>query len=151
MTIKAVMTCVLYYDIYHDTATTLQYIRTWYIMKNKVSCNTASEIPLIIYYIIKWLQWFFMWNSLPLKVGCKDTTPDRPSTSEGIVEDVDKFNHLNAKHQNPVHISWYLLYKQYCHYNDVIMAAIASQITSLTIVFSTVYLDTDQRKHQSSM
>ena len=36
------------------------------------------------------------------------------------------------------------------HYNDVIMGAIASQITSLMIVFSTVYLDTDQRKHQSS-
>ena len=30
------------------------------------------------------------------------------------------------------------------------MGAITSQITSLTIVFSTVYLDTDQRKHQSS-
>ena len=32
------------------------------------------------------------------------------------------------------------------HYNDVIMGAIASQITSLTIVYSTVYSDTDQRK-----
>ena len=30
------------------------------------------------------------------------------------------------------------------------MGAIASQITSLTIVFSSVYLDIDQRKHQSS-
>ena len=30
------------------------------------------------------------------------------------------------------------------------MGAIASQITSLTIVFSTVYSDADQRKHQSS-
>ena len=28
------------------------------------------------------------------------------------------------------------------HYNDVIMGAIESQITSVTIVFSTVYLDT---------
>ena len=36
------------------------------------------------------------------------------------------------------------------HYNDVIIGAIASQITSLTIVFSTVYSDADQRKHQSS-
>ena len=36
------------------------------------------------------------------------------------------------------------------HYHDVIMGAIASQITSLMIVFSTVYLDTDQRKHRSS-
>ena len=36
------------------------------------------------------------------------------------------------------------------HYNDVIMGAIASQITSFTIVYSTVYSGTDQRKHQSS-
>ena len=36
------------------------------------------------------------------------------------------------------------------HYGDVIMSAIASQITSLTIVYSTVYSDADQRKHQSS-
>ena len=36
------------------------------------------------------------------------------------------------------------------HYGDVIMGAIASQIASLTIVYSTVYSDADQRKHQSS-
>ena len=36
------------------------------------------------------------------------------------------------------------------HYNDVIMGAIASQIASLTIVYSTVYSDADERKHQSS-
>ena len=30
------------------------------------------------------------------------------------------------------------------------MGAIVSQITSLTIVYSTVYSDADQRKHQSS-
>ena len=36
------------------------------------------------------------------------------------------------------------------HYGDVIMCAIASQITSLTIVYSTVYSDADQGKHQSS-
>ena len=36
------------------------------------------------------------------------------------------------------------------HYGDVIMSMIASQITSLTIVYSTVYSDVDQSKHQSS-
>ena len=36
------------------------------------------------------------------------------------------------------------------HYNDGIMGAIASQITSLTTVYSIVYSDADQRKHQSS-
>ena len=35
------------------------------------------------------------------------------------------------------------------HYDDVTMSAIASQITSLTIVYSTVYPGADQSKHQS--
>ena len=38
----------------------------------------------------------------------------------------------------------------WAHYDDVIIGAIASQITSLTIVYSTVYSNADQRKHQSS-
>ena len=36
------------------------------------------------------------------------------------------------------------------HYGDAIMGVIASQITSLVIVCSTVHSDADQRKHQSS-
>ena len=36
------------------------------------------------------------------------------------------------------------------HYDDVIMGAMASQIISLTIVYSTVYSDAHQGKHQSS-
>ena len=36
------------------------------------------------------------------------------------------------------------------HYGDVLMGAIMSQITRLTIVYSTVYSDEDQRKHHSS-
>ena len=36
------------------------------------------------------------------------------------------------------------------HYIDVIMGAMASQITSLTILYSMVYSGADQRKHRSS-
>ena len=36
------------------------------------------------------------------------------------------------------------------HYDDVIMTTMASQITSLTVVYSIVDSDADQRKHQSS-
>ena len=41
---------------------------------------------------------------------------------------------------------------QFCttHYNDVIMGTIASQITSLTIVYSTVYSRRRSKEHQSS-
>ena len=53
-------------------------------------------------------------------------------------------------------MSYRLVNREHCwitppsHYCDVIMDAIASQITSLTIVYSTVYSGADQRKIQSS-
>ena len=52
---------------------------------------------------------------------------------------------------------WYLILAQKssivshkCHYSDVIMTTMASQIISLAVVYSIVYSDADQRKHQSS-
>ena len=42
------------------------------------------------------------------------------------------------------------VYPQRYHYCDAIMTAMASQITCLPIVYSTVNSDADQRKHQSS-
>ena len=36
------------------------------------------------------------------------------------------------------------------HYSDVIMSPMASQITDISIVYSTVWSGADQRKHQSS-
>ena len=41
-------------------------------------------------------------------------------------------------------------WNRHSHYNNVIIGAIASLITSLTIVYLSVYSDADQRKHQSS-
>ena len=38
----------------------------------------------------------------------------------------------------------------HCHYSNFITGAIASQITSLMIVYSTVYPGVNQRKHQNS-
>ena len=42
------------------------------------------------------------------------------------------------------------VYRSFIHYDDVKMGATASQITSVTIAYSTDYSDADQRKHQSS-
>ena len=42
------------------------------------------------------------------------------------------------------------LFIRHCHYNDVTMSAMASQITRLTIVYSTVYSGANQRKHKIS-
>ena len=43
-----------------------------------------------------------------------------------------------------------LMWNDISHYNDVIMTTMAYQITSPTVVYSIVYPDADQRKHQSS-
>ena len=44
-----------------------------------------------------------------------------------------------------------ILAKWPLHYSDLIMGAMASQITSLTIVYSTADSGVDQRKYQSSV
>ena len=48
------------------------------------------------------------------------------------------------------HIWNYYLFTFQEYYNDVVMSAMAYQITSLMIVYLTVYSGTDQRKYQSS-
>ena len=40
--------------------------------------------------------------------------------------------------------------KRLDHYNDIIMGTMASQIANLTIVYSNICSDANQRKHQSS-
>ena len=47
-------------------------------------------------------------------------------------------------------IKWCSQWYPGIHNNDVIMGTIASQTTSLVIVYSAVYSDADQRKHRSS-
>ena len=50
-----------------------------------------------------------------------------------------------SKHNFEQVVEWLLI-----HYSSVIMSTIAFQITSVTIVCSTVYSGADQRQHQSS-
>ena len=70
---------------------------------------------------------------------------------------------LHHSNKKQVNLQWnvsvtgllYVWKKQFCeldiiHYCDAIMGTVASQITSLTIVYTTVYSDADQSKHQSS-
>ena len=70
---------------------------------------------------------------------------------------VDKILNLEKELDEDVHcpIAWrndmeILSGPLWEHYGDFIMGTIASQITSLTVVYSTVYSDAVQRNHQSS-
>ena len=55
---------------------------------------------------------------------------------------------LHMSYTSKLHI-WCSETQQDWHYSNVIMSAMASQITSLMVVFSTVYPGADQIKHQS--
>ena len=67
----------------------------------------------------------------------------------GIARNAPHWCHLVGRiHQGLTHIFFSSF--EFTHYIDVIMTTMPSQITSLTVVYSTVYSDADQRKHQSS-
>ena len=65
------------------------------------------------------------------------------------MEGVKKIRGTIALYITSNHWSW-VSSQEKKHYIDVIMGPIAFQITSHTIVYSTVYSDADQRKHHSS-
>ena len=75
----------------------------------------------------------------------------RKCTSSSISLELQNWHSLSVTWLRVLEYGAYHFMDRYVyHYDDVIMGAIASQITSLTIVYSTVYSGADQRKHQSS-
>ena len=71
-------------------------------------------------------------------------------SSENLIDIIKKLDGLDWSFQKPIDIcSIYEIYIIF-HYIDVMVGAMTSQITSLTIVYSTGYSGADQRKHQSS-
>ena len=87
----------------------------------------------------------------------RDCTPTHPVQDHESSNECHGFRIIfhhwfGQKWKYPLNIieSMIMLLAHDLHYNDVIMGAIASYITSLTIVCSTVYSSAGQRKHQSS-
>ena len=62
---------------------------------------------------------------------------------------IARFTSRRASFEESVSISWWH-HKEVVHHTGVIMSAMAPQITSVSIVRSTVYSGDNQRKHQSS-
>ena len=68
--------------------------------------------------------------------------------TEGSVMRLFGEQYIAAKKTNNIYVP--LMVLTHLHYCDVIMGAMTSQITGLTIVYPIDNSDTDQRKHQSS-
>ena len=118
-----------------------------------IPLTTASDAEL----------WCFLWSAHEQTVKQTIETPSRSLWRHCNVRlyagEILCIWQLHLEHQNLKTVdikSWMMantLHQQngkVFHYNDVIMGAIASQITSPAIVYSNVYWGDDQRKHQSS-
>ena len=86
---------------------------------------------------------------------CHHPSPWKPKYSSWIDSFICLVTALSMtrakKNYNPVFLTRMVsTHSVIKHYSGVIMGAMASQITSLTIVYSTVYSGADQRQHQSS-
>ena len=84
--------------------------------------------------------------SLCFHVG--STEKDMHATMRPVASFTKEVNSRLAK--RPLVFNGRLANRGLTHYDDVIMTMLASQITSLTVVYSIVYSDVNQRKHQSS-
>ena len=92
---------------------------------------------------------------------CQTNSFYQPTSHTSIHKDTCS-HILVIRNKVPLRFEWYSreeIFKQisvihgwvpYEHYSDVIMSAMTSQITSVSIVCSSVCSGTDQRKHQSS-
>ena len=68
----------------------------------------------------------------------------------GCLSSPNKKPKWNKKKYQRIVAHFYMSRQGVCHYSYVILGTMASQITSASIVYSTVSWGTDQRKHQSS-
>ena len=114
---------------------------------NCVACidgHVVYDLVLCICFDVLW-QWTYFEISLNLNCKWNDDGNSNNNISDNNNEHVntDDNGHIPA-------LSSILCDVKRINYNGVIMGAMVSQITSLTIVYSIVYPWSDQRKHQSS-
>ena len=118
----------------------------WNLIQNAtifVQENDFLKFRLILAVILFRLQYvkptcaFHRWHGRPSAVTLTVPVYSRPKSVER--QFLGPWRRWGVDHQ----------YEMF-HYNDVIMGAMASRITSLKIAYSTFYSGVDQRKHQSS-
>ena len=127
-------------------------------MELPLSCTIPSMCTNILYYILNYISYFILYCIFQDSDMYHEET-DTPAMA--------RTSNLNEELGMVGWQNWNTLYSFYLfmcgswvdyrkpswhhHYSVVIMSTMASQITSLTVVYSTVYSGADQRKHQSSV
>ena len=120
--------------------------KVWYVLTFQLSWLCCMQCDIILAsVIIRKLCWYVVWSTRHLSrvSGCDRhwlLTPPR-DVRLTVSCNLYRNNHSGEATLKNMGIN---------HYNEVIITTMESQITSLTVVNSTVYSDADQIKHQSS-
>ena len=137
------MVCIIYgISAIHDGYKLSIFYYHYYLDKLIMDSDKPCEdVPCFIFYctshtsisswcVTNFIIWFLkvIWNKLHEKIPNYDLHCNEKK----------KYFTADQVYERPGH-----------PYNHIIMGAIASQITSLTIVYSTIYSVPDQRKHQT--
>ena len=113
-----------------------------------IKCQSQLKIMFLLCFVLLWFLYLpISFRVISLALG---QSWDCPNASEVTLKDVGKkLTDSDSKapifsiYSSPLYIFSY-------HYSDVMRSMMVSQITSLMIVYSTVYSGADQRKHQNS-
>ena len=102
-------------------------------------------------WTIAFFKCFYWWCSIKVQGKCHIYNCADDSTICFSTSDINVWKNISI-HRNSHLMFWIesLASQAIKHYIEVIMTTMTSQITSLTVVYSTVYSDAYQRKHQSS-
>ena len=121
-------------------------IPPWFVLIFHVECHGDGCFYNESWFVqdrqINVARYVILWNriaSIRKSVALFRPTQKKPSESDKNSD--SSLQNRKARSQH----CWFPI-----HYSDVIMGAMAYQITNLTIVFSTIYSGADQSKHQSS-
>ena len=125
----------------HQSSASLAFVRGIHRLSQRAS--NAEDADVIMIFFFRWSQrWKLRRNDESVVTGflCSEAIQsfDPQSNSAGL-GDLTEFQTIFKYSPTVRNAQW--------RYDDVIMSLMASQITSLTIVYSTVYSGADQRKH----
>ena len=95
----------------------------------------VSEVLIILYQVLSQIENSFSFRFIQQRMSTPTSVWNRPPI-------------WNQRILANKHGFWYVSSLMQAYYSDVIMGAMVSQVPSLASVYSTVYSDADQRKHQ---
>ena len=141
--------------IFYIAQQPLSVIMTWKRSRDVV-LTSQWRYYCVVYSLgaCKWLfmrltEWGPMANSALLIIWyLLPAGPFRSSMRGCYGFDIYQYNNTSSCETPHIFIICVMMNGSFIHQNDVIISAMASQITSLTSVYSTVYSGADQRKHQ---